>query len=332
MLNDYSFIKAINDTHQVYLVKNNFDNKHYVQKVLQVYDYDVLNALSKVNINGIPHIKEIIKEDDKLIVFEEYISGKTLQELIDANYKFSNKEIIDIAIRLCDIMLTLNSNFPIVHRDIKPSNIIRGYDNYYLIDFNAAKFIKDENKDTILLGTQGYAAPEQYGFSSSNIKTDIYAIGILIKELGGNNLNKQLKHISDICTNMDSNNRYPSFKSLKQALKVCLKTKCYYAPVGFRMLNIWHILIAIYFYSIGIYMSLTVTYSDGSSSLPTKIQFLMLTFLIPAFSFNYLGIQDKIGLYKYKPIVKVILIILCDIVILSSFFIIGVALFNITIS
>lgn len=87
---------------------------------------------------------------------------------------------------LCEILEKLHSaNPPIVHRDIKPSNIIiTNYDHVILLDFNAAKYFTDPNtSDTILLGTKGYAAPEQYGFGSSTPQTDIYAVGILLKEL-----------------------------------------------------------------------------------------------------------------------------------------------------
>ena len=73
---------------------------------------------------------------------------------------------------------------PIIHRDIKPSNIMITEQNHVvLLDFNAAKlYTNASTNDTVLLGTKGYAAPEQYGFGSSSPQTDIYAIGVLIKE------------------------------------------------------------------------------------------------------------------------------------------------------
>ena len=73
----------------------------------------------------------------------------------------------------------------IIHRDIKPSNIIiTAYNRAVLLDFNAAKYYSCQStEDTVLLGTQGYASPEQYGFGSSSPQTDIYSMGILFREL-----------------------------------------------------------------------------------------------------------------------------------------------------
>ncbi len=318
MLNDYSLIKVINPSHKVYLVKNVFDNKLYIKKIMEVYDEEVFNYLSKVNVKGIPNIKETTKDNNHLIVFEEYIDGETLEDLLDQGHKFSKEEIIKISISLCDTLDSLNNLVPIVHRDIKPSNIIKKNNAYYLIDFNAAKIIKEETRDTILLGTQGYAAPEQYGFASSNIQTDIYAIGILIEELSDNNMDKTLLSVVEICTKLDPENRYQTFKALKKALVQASKNKYYYALVGYRSRNIWHILIASLYYLISIYMFFTLTTVSGEDVWLSRIMVGAILFLMPAFTFDYLGIQEKIGLHKHKPIIKILLIILCDFLIITT--------------
>ena len=288
MLNDYSLIKVINSSHKVYLVKNVFDNKLYIKKIMEVYDEKVFNHLSKINVEGIPNIKEIEKENDQLIIFEEYIDGETLEDLLEQGYKFSKQEIIKIGISLCDILDSLNSLVPIVHRDIKPSNIIKRNNEYYLIDFNAAKIIKEETRDTILLGTEGYAAPEQYGFASSSVQTDIYAIGILIKELSDNKMDKSLLSVVDICVKLDPESRYQTFKALKKALVQSSKNKYYYVPVGYRSRNIWHMLIASFYYLISIFMFFTLTTVSGEDIWLSRIMVGTILFSIPAFSFDYL--------------------------------------------
>ena len=54
----------------------------------------------------------------------------------------------------------------------------------YLIDFDAAKtYNPNKTKDTVLMGTVDYAAPEQYGFLQSDQRTDIYSIGILMNKM-----------------------------------------------------------------------------------------------------------------------------------------------------
>ncbi len=318
MLNDYSLIEVINSSHKVYLVKNVFDNKLYIKKIMEVYDEEVFNYLSKNNIKGIPHIKEIVKENDQLVIFEEYIEGKTLEDLFEQGYEFSKEEIIKIGISLCDILDSLNILVPIVHRDIKPSNIIKRNNEYYLIDFNAAKIIKEETRDTILLGTEGYAAPEQYGFASSSVQTDIYAIGILIRELSNGKMAKSLSDVVDICTKLDPESRYQTFKALKNALIQSSKNKYYYVPVGYRTRNIWHILIASFYYLISLFMFFTLTTVNGEDVWLSRIMVGLILFSIPAFSFDYLGIQEKIGLHKCKPIIKMLLIILCDFLIATA--------------
>ncbi len=318
MLNDYQFLDKINDTHKVYLVKNIFDNHIYVKKTLEVYDLDVYKQLLQIDIKGIPKIKEIQKIDNKLIVIEEYIEGQTLEELIESNYTFTKEEIIKIASSLCDILSKLNKQVPIVHRDIKPSNIIKRKDEYYLIDFNAAKIIKQENKDTILLGTEGYAAPEQYGFSSSIIQTDIYAIGVLIKELGNY---RNLNDVANICTKLDPKNRYSSYSELKLALKQA-KRKHYYALVGYRSGNIFFSIIATFYYLLFGFLALTVTSSNGENEFSSKLMCASMFLAVPLFTFNYLGIQEKIGLHKCKPIIRIILILILD------FFIVGCIFFT----
>ena len=193
MLNSYTDIQKISENHDIYLVRSLQDNIFYVKKILNIYDVNVYNWLSKNNIAGIPKVKEYEEINGKLIVIEEYIAGKTLEDILKEKGHLSEKEVKQITLTICQILKEIEDSIPLVHRDIKPANIIiKDNGQLYLIDFNAAKIIYEEkSRDTILLGTRGYAAPEQYGFASSNIQTDIYAIGVLMKELltGSINLN-----------------------------------------------------------------------------------------------------------------------------------------------
>ena len=117
---------------------------------------------------------------------------------------------------------------PIIHRDIKPSNIIITSYNYaMLLDFNAAKQFSGQNEsDTVLIGTPGYAAPEQYGFGASSPKTDIYSLGIVLREMLGSitptfdidPILHRLNLIADRCTQMTPSARYQSVTELKNAV------------------------------------------------------------------------------------------------------------------
>ena len=133
-------------------------------------------------------------------------------------------------IRLCGILERLHSlDPPVIHRDIKPSNImISGSRSVYLLDLNAARQYSgspSQEADTRLLGTHGYAAPEQYGFRESSPQTDIYSVGRTLKEAVGALPCED--HTFDVviakCTQMDPSKRYASAGDLKAAIVKCLK-------------------------------------------------------------------------------------------------------------
>lgn len=116
-------------------------------------------------------------------MLEEFIQGDTLGFLLQ-DALFFPEETKKIVRQVCRALWVLHS-IGAVHRDVKPENIILRGDNAVLIDFDAARFHKPENSaDTQILGTTGFAAPEQYGLSQSDIRTDIYALGVLINVMG----------------------------------------------------------------------------------------------------------------------------------------------------
>lgn len=86
--------------------------------------------------------------------------------------------------QLCQALAPLHRE-NIVHRDIKPENIVLGADSQvYLIDFGIARFEKaGRSADTTLLGTHGYAAPEQFGFCQSDARADIYSLGVVLNQV-----------------------------------------------------------------------------------------------------------------------------------------------------
>ncbi|HAE81446.1 MAG TPA: hypothetical protein DCG70_07860 [Lachnoclostridium sp.] len=93
-----------------------------------------------------------------------------------------------------------------------------------LLDMNAAKYYRQAARDTQLIGTHGYAAPEQYGFGASDVRTDIYSVGVVINQmLTGHFPNEQmaqgrLGRIAERCVRMNPEERYPSAAALLAAL------------------------------------------------------------------------------------------------------------------
>ena len=296
--------------------------KIFIKKVLDVYSIDVYRYLIDHPIPGIPRIYAFYEENNQLTLIEEFISGSTLREKIESR-NLSREQICKYMIGICNILEKLHmQNPPLVHRDIKPSNvIISDYDDVFLLDFNAAKYqSKDATKesDTILLGTQGYAAPEQYGFGESSPLTDIYSIGIVLKETAASSgiSDRAIDAIVDKCTRMEPIKRYKSVGLLKKDLTKTLggemissdsdNTINKFLPPGFRTMRVWKMIIALPVYAMIAYLTLTFTVVDGSfsnGSLWTARIFLFLIIMSNILIIcNYLGIQEHFPLNRSKNI------------------------------
>ena len=227
-MSDYKIISALNEEHKVYLVQSALSGNIYVQKILDVYNIRVYEYLYRNPVAGIPRIINYYEDGNQLIVIEEYISGTSLQEKID-NSDLSVSDIRSYMIMLCNILEALHSMTPpIIHRDIKHKKNKKNKKKKTMLgDFNAAKQFSGQNEsDTVLIGTPGYAAPEQYGFGSSSPKTDIYSLGIVLREMLGSitpvpniaPILHRLNMIADRCTQMTPAARYQSVAELKNAV------------------------------------------------------------------------------------------------------------------
>ncbi len=93
---------------------------------------------------------------------------------------FTPAETRKITLQLCNALWMLHK-LGAVHRDIKPENVIVRGSEAVLIDFDASRIFKSEmSHDTQILGTTGYAAPEQYGISQTDERADIYSVSVLL--------------------------------------------------------------------------------------------------------------------------------------------------------
>lgn len=325
-LSYYKTVAVINEPHKVYLVQHLESGKLFVKKVLDVYSYDVYRFLKEHPQYGIPSIIDFYEEDDSLIVIEEYVTGSTLTELIESR-TLTLDRLISCISSLCDILANLHGlTPPLIHRDIKPSNImITGSGAVMLLDFNAAKFHSGDThreSDTVLLGTPGYAAPEQFGFGESTPQTDIYSIGITIKEVAASmrETSNELDTVIARCTQMDPQRRYESVRELKAALEK-LSNKANpskrpaflsYLPPGFRTLTFWKMLIAIPVYLFIFKLCLNLEVKDtGIADLWTeRIAVLLIMLGDVLIVSNYRGIQNVFPLCRSENIAVRILGIL----------------------
>lgn len=224
----YKQIAVLNEEHRIYIVQHIETGKIYVEKIMSVYNINVYEQLFRDPIRNIPRIYAICENNNTLTVIEEYISGETLQEVLAICGPIPEEQVIDYTCKLCDILSDIHSLYPaIVHRDIKPSNLILTEDErIVLIDLNAAR--QDtckKSSDTRLIGTDGFAAPEQFGFGSSTPQTDIYATGVLMNTLLTGSISTQNIYsgrtgsVIRKCLQLDPKERYPSATQLKIALR-----------------------------------------------------------------------------------------------------------------
>ena len=157
------------------------------------------------------------EDESETVVVEEFINGENLLNRIERENFLSEPEAREILLQMCDGLKELHEQ-KIIHRDIKPSNMILQGDRIRLIDFDAARIFKDDKEtDTRLLGTKGYAPPEQFGSGQTDPRSDIYSLGVTMKNLLGGNCG-ELKKILDKCTELDPKNRFQNVDELKSAL------------------------------------------------------------------------------------------------------------------
>ena len=139
--------------------------------------------LARLTHPNLPKVYDYFSHTDRYYIIMEHIAGKTLEQLLDARQgkPVDERLALSWALQICRAMHFLNVQkpLPIVFRDLKPSNIMISRDGKVkLIDFGIARFFKQEkNADTFVYGTPGYAAPEQYGTSQTDVRSDIFSLG-----------------------------------------------------------------------------------------------------------------------------------------------------------
>lgn len=321
ILSCYREIAVLNSQHGVTLVQHTVSGTVYVKKILETYNADVYEYLYSHHVKGTPEITEIVEQDGRLIVIEEYINGETLRTILDNGNIFTEDTAVTIIEELCRILLELHSaDPPILHRDIKPSNIIRTADgSIRLLDMNAARQADPQKKeDTQLIGTVGYAAPEQYGFGASSVQTDIYAVGILLNELVTGVLPKdrmprgKLGRIIRKCTRIDPKDRYKSVKELLNALASCrshpdtIESSLYrnnFMIPGFRSKKPANILIALFIYAFAFSFCTRFTAKATGPVFQPWVEraiYLLFTVIILLFTGNYLDIWSFMGISRIR--------------------------------
>ena len=236
----------------VYLAMNERANKQWAIKEVRkdgVKDYDVVrqgliaetDILKRLNHPHLPSIIDVIDRDDTFLIVMDYIEGKSLDHWLKKDGAQPQEKVVEWAKQICDVLGYLHSRKPpIIYRDLKPANVMLKPDGQIMIiDFGTAREFKETSiEDTSCLGTQGYAAPEQYGgHGQTDARTDIYTLGATMYHLlTGHNpslppyemypirrwnpaLSSGLEKIVLKCTQRNPNDRYQNCAELMYALE-----------------------------------------------------------------------------------------------------------------
>lgn len=145
--------------------------------------------LAQLKHPGLTAVTDFFPEGGNWYLVMEFVEGETLEAYLQRapNGRLPLAEALEIARQLCDVLEYLHSqNPPVVFRDLKPANIMLNQERQTkLIDFGIARHFKPgQTRDTMNLGTPGYAAPEQYGgLGQSDPRTDVYSLGAVLLQL-----------------------------------------------------------------------------------------------------------------------------------------------------
>lgn len=132
-------------------------------------------------VGRIPELLEILELPDEYVLVLQYVPGESLSDYVGRKGALDPGRARSIMDDLCDATSTLAS-VGIVHRDIKPSNVILSYEGAYLIDPGIARVSDNldgevhHDHDTLVLGTYGYAPPEQLGYAQTDARSDVFSL------------------------------------------------------------------------------------------------------------------------------------------------------------
>lgn len=180
---------------------------------------------------AVPAPVDCFEADGVSYLLRSYLPGETLAARRAREGGCSPALCIEVGRQLCALLSVLHGlDPPVVHRDIKPENIILGGDgSVRLIDYGIARrYEPDKSGDTRFMGTEGTAAPEQYGFAQTDERTDLYALGMtLVWMLTGTygrdalaeaDASPRLRRVLRKCTAFAPEQRYQSAEALCAAL------------------------------------------------------------------------------------------------------------------
>ena len=221
------------------------DDTHSLDEARQLFESEA-NILVRLSHPNLPKVSAFFQEDGRSYLVMEFIRGESLQKRLEqANAPLLEGQVLDWAIQICEVLHYLHTRpQPVIFRDMKPSNVMVTPDGCIkLIDFGIARTYKaGKRKDTITMGSENYAAPEQWGKAQTDPRADIYGLGATMYHLltkvpplpafvptsrvpllqYNPAVSEQTAAVVEKAMSHDREARYPSAKAMQQALLACL--------------------------------------------------------------------------------------------------------------
>lgn len=197
-------------------------------------EMEIMKKMADRKLSGIPKTYRIFEENGEVYLVREYIEGMSLAQMVLQKGGISEAEICRISRKICQTAEQFqNPDEPMIHRDIKPENIVvTPGGEVVFIDFGTMRsYKKDGSRDTFVVGTRGTAAPEQYGYTQTDQRTDVYAIGqtmlYMVSESYEKNqlsecaVSRRMKKIIEKACSFEPDKRYGDAAQLRRAVEKC---------------------------------------------------------------------------------------------------------------
>lgn len=197
-------------------------------------EMEIMKKMADRKLSGIPKAYRIFEENGEVYLVREYIEGMSLAQMVLQKGGISEAEIYRISRKICQTAEQFqNPDEPMIHRDIKPENIVvTPGGEVVFIDFGTMRsYKKDGSRDTFVVGTRGTAAPEQYGYTQTDQRTDVYAIGQTMlymvsesyemNQLSECAVSRRMKKIIEKACSFEPDKRYGDAAQLRRAVEKC---------------------------------------------------------------------------------------------------------------
>lgn len=197
-------------------------------------EMEIMEKMADRKLSGIPKAYRIFEENGEVYLVREYIEGMSLAQMVLQKGGISEAEICRISRKICQTAEQFqNPDETMIHRDIKPENIVvTPGGEVVFIDFGTMRsYKKDGSRDTFVVGTRGTAAPEQYGYTQTDQRTDVYAIGQTMlymvsesyemNQLSECAVSRRMKKIIEKACSFEPDKRYGDAAQLRRAVEKC---------------------------------------------------------------------------------------------------------------